>query len=177
MTEFGFFGPTERHFIPHGGFCISVFGILRSMDGGLLVVRPKKHPKWEEWAPNWRIYDEASMEMEFKKWRFPSTYVKMGEHPQDAIARVMKDQLEFDDYSVEYSELLNYYYPSRRYPGNMHWDYCFIYYVKSNVTPKPKPWFSEIRYVSFQVLKEGDFGSAQGALLEVLSTKPNQRML
>ncbi|PSN86478.1 hypothetical protein B9Q03_11665 [Candidatus Marsarchaeota G2 archaeon OSP_D] len=114
-----------------------------------------------------RIYGESDMEQEFKKWRFPSSYVKIGEHPDDTLTRVMIDQLGMNNFKVERSRLVSYYYPSRRYPGEMHWDYCFINEVKSSEAPREKPWFKEIRYVHVQELKEEDFGSAQGALLEL----------
>jgi ADP-ribose pyrophosphatase YjhB (NUDIX family) len=169
MNKFSFFGPSEKHFVPSGGFCISAFAIARKKED-VLVLRPAKHEKWEEWAPNWRIYSPEALEREFRSWRFPSSYVKFGEHPDDTLRRIMEEQLRITRFKVKSQRLVNYYSPSKRYPGEMHWDYCFLYNVIFDDSPKPKPWFEEIRYVSINELKEEDFGSAQGALIEIINT-------
>ncbi|MDA4114803.1 MAG: hypothetical protein OK474_12235 [Thaumarchaeota archaeon] len=82
MTRFGFFGPSARHDVPEGGFCISAFAIIRKR-GRLLAVKPRAHVRWgEEWAPNWRVYDAPELQAEFERWRLPSTYVKEGRAPK-----------------------------------------------------------------------------------------------
>jgi hypothetical protein len=47
MNKFSFFGPSEKHFVPSGGFCISAFAIARKKED-VLVLRPAKHEKWED---------------------------------------------------------------------------------------------------------------------------------
>jgi ADP-ribose pyrophosphatase YjhB (NUDIX family) len=167
MDEFGFFGPSEKHYIPGGGFCISVFAFV-GKGGNVLLVRPAQHEKWGEWAPNWRIYSDESLNREFRSWRFPSSYVKSGEHPDDALSRVMKDQLGVSKFIVKDSRLVNYYAPSRRYKGEMHWDYCFVYNVEIEDSPSPKPWLDAVRYLPIDELKEEEFGSGQGSLIELV---------
>lgn len=169
MDKFGFFGPSEKHFVPSGGFCISAFAIARK-DADVLVLRPAKHEKWGEWAPNWRVYSPEALEREHKSWRFPSSYVKFGEHPDDTLRRIMEGQLGISRYLVKGCRLENYYSPSRRYQGEMHWDYCFVYNVSLNDSPVPKPWIEDIRYVPLEGLSEEDFGSAQGSLIGVINT-------
>jgi ADP-ribose pyrophosphatase YjhB (NUDIX family) len=169
MDKFGFFGPSERHFVPSGGFCISAFAISRK-DEDVLVLRPAKHEKWEKWAPNWKIYSPEALEREYKSWRFPSSYVKFGEHPDDTLRRIMEEQLGISRYQVKSYRLVNYYSPSRRYQGEMHWDYCFMYNVSFNGSPTLKPWIQDISYVQIKELREEDFGSAQGSLIDVINT-------
>lgn len=93
MTRFGFFGPSNDHDVPPGGFCISVFALIRKGEA-VLVLKPKKDPRWEqEWSPNWRIYEPEHLEREMASWRLPSSYVKEGESPATALDRVMRDQM------------------------------------------------------------------------------------
>lgn len=75
------FGPSEKHSVIKGGFCISVFAVA-SKDESVLVVKPKEHPRWkEEWAPNWRLYDPEMLSGGYRSWRFPSSYIREGEAP------------------------------------------------------------------------------------------------
>lgn len=164
MAGFAYFGPTEKHSVPQGGFCISVFAIAKE-DGRVLLVKPREHPRWaEEWAPNWRRYSPDALLHEYESWRFPSSYVREGESPDDTLSRVVQEQLVLRSYEVRSSRLLNFYEPSRSFPGSMHWDYCFVYEIGSDESPTLKPWFSALEYVDTRRLKPGDFGSAQGSL-------------
>lgn len=168
MPQFAYFGPTELHSVPKGGFCISVFAVARE-GGRTLLVKPAEHPRWrEEWAPNWRRYTPEMLKHEYESWRFPSSYVKEGEPPEGTLSRIMGDQLGVPSYEVASSRLLNFYEPSRSFPGSNHWDYCFVYEVKLNVAPSPKPWLSAAGYVDLAGLKPDDFGSAQGSLASEL---------
>jgi ADP-ribose pyrophosphatase YjhB (NUDIX family) len=146
---------------------MSVFAIIRR-DAKVLLVKPKDHPRWkEEWSPNWGLYDSA-ISNEYKSWRFPSSYIREGESPDETLARLIKDQLEVASFDIVSSKLLNFYEPSRRYPDRMHWDYCFVYEIKLNSTPTLRPWYSSLEYVDLKSLDPKDFGSAQGGLLNSL---------
>ncbi|MDG6940349.1 MAG: NUDIX hydrolase [Nitrososphaerota archaeon] len=158
MTKFGFIGPTARHDVPGGGFCISVFAVIRKGES-VLLVRPKAHEKWqEEWAPNWRVYEPEMLEREMRAWRLPSAYVKEGEAPEGALSRVMREQLGISRYKVAASSLENFYDPSRRFPGQMHWDYCFVFEVSTEEDVKKQPWLDAAEYVA---ARGAEFGSAQ----------------
>jgi ADP-ribose pyrophosphatase YjhB (NUDIX family) len=169
LQKFAHFGPDEQHNKAAGGFCISAFALVKKGDR-VLLLKPKTDPRWtEEWAPNWRVYAPEKMEADMRCWRFPSSYVKEGEAPADALARVMKDQLGFKRYNVRRSKLLNFYSPSTRRPGQMHWDYCFVFWVTTASTPKVQPWLEDVRYVSVKGLRPEDLGSAQGDLAKALN--------
>ncbi len=170
MKEFTLFGPSEKHSVIKGGFCISVFAVI-SRDNCYLLVRPASHSNWkEEWAPNWRMYSEDGIRNELESWRFPSSYIMEGEHPDSTLARILNDQLRLEKYSVGAASLLNFYEPSRRYPGHHHWDYCFIYRVQTEEMPPASPWFSETRYIPADEMDTVAFGSAQGAIAATLQT-------
>jgi ADP-ribose pyrophosphatase YjhB (NUDIX family) len=164
MTRFGFFGPSDKHDRPLGGLCISTFALV-SREGLILAVRPKLPEKWEkEWTPNWRLYEPAQLQKELASWRLPSTYVKEGEAPRDALDRVMADQLGIGTYVADSSSMENFYEASRRYPGEMHWDYCFVFHVSTKEEPKEQAWVAESQYLHPTELK-GRLGSAQESLL------------
>jgi ADP-ribose pyrophosphatase YjhB (NUDIX family) len=165
---FAYFGPTPAHYIPKGGFCISAFAVWEKEDRVLLVA-PNLHERWvSEWVPNWRVYTADQLEVEKRSWRLPSTYIMEGEAPDDALARIMRDQLEVPGWGVLSSKLYNFYGPSRRYPGSMHWDYCFVYRVSSSEPVEPKPWFARVEFVKTRGMSTDAFGSAQGFLLQEL---------
>ncbi|MDG6904228.1 MAG: hypothetical protein JRN20_00420 [Nitrososphaerota archaeon] len=116
MPEFTLFGPSQKHSVINGGFCISVFAIAKK-DSRILLVKPREHPKWlEEWAPNWRLYEPDLLGNEFKHWRFPSSYIKEGEAPAETLDRLLKEQVGIQHYSSISSSFFNFYEPSRRYP-------------------------------------------------------------
>jgi ADP-ribose pyrophosphatase YjhB (NUDIX family) len=167
------FGPSDKHCIINGGFCMSVFAIIKKYDDSkkTLLVKPREHARWkEEWAPNWRLYNPDALPKEFGSWRFPSSYIREGESPDETLSRVIKDQLGLANFKVLSSKLLNFYEPSRRYPERMHWDYCFVYDVEINDIPVLKPWFSSLEYVDLKTLDQKEFGSAQGGLLKELGS-------
>ncbi|MGI0090301.1 MAG: NUDIX domain-containing protein [Nitrososphaerales archaeon] len=167
-TQFALLGPSEKHCLIQGGFCMSAFAIIKK-DSRVLLVKPRDHPRWkEEWAPNWRLYDTESLSNEFRSWRFPSSYVREGESPEDTLTRLVKEQLGISSLEVMTSRLLNFYGPSRMYPDKMHWDYCFVYDVKVNETPTLKPWYSALEYADLRTLDAKDFGSSQGGLLRAI---------
>ena len=166
--QFAFFGPSERHDVPGGGFCMSAFAIIRK-GKEVLLVKPKEHQRWlEEWAPNWRVYEPRQLEAELAAWRFPSSYVKQGGSPEETLSRLMKEQLAVSEREVVSNRLLNFYSASRRFPGKMHWEYCFVYDVSAAQEPPSQPWFSAMEYLDFGSLADGSFGSGQGELARAL---------
>ena len=169
MSEdgFAFFGPSDGHFVPEGGFCISVFAVLRKGDS-VLLVKARENERWKEWAPNWGVYEPTRRSADVGKWRFPSSYVKQGEAPETALRRVVEDQLGLTSYSSGPFKLLNFYEPSRRYPGKMHWDYCFVFEVSAEGTPRPQPWLAEVEYIDLK--SKPVLGSAQDAIFEALQS-------
>ncbi|MEM0117768.1 MAG: hypothetical protein QXV32_04920 [Conexivisphaerales archaeon] len=167
--SYALFGPSPKHFVPKGGFCISVFAVIER-ERKVLLLRPKQHQRWQEWAPNWRLYDEAGISVELSRWRFPSSYVAIGEHPDETLQRIMFSQLGIRNYSApEGMKLYSFYSPSRRYPGEYHWDYCFLYRVETDGEPVKSEWIDELGYFELERMKEEDFGSAQGGLLVAIA--------
>jgi hypothetical protein len=159
MPRFAVFGPTDRYPpAPGGGMCISVFAIVRR-DGKLLMGVPNRRKKWiSEWVPNWGIYSKEDLDAEFKRWRLPAGYLLEGEHPDQALGRVMKDQLRVDGFKATSSRVLSYAAPSDWYPGNVHWDLVFVYDVGIRGPIKKLPWWRELKFRGRTELRDADFG-------------------
>ncbi|MDA4131197.1 MAG: hypothetical protein OK457_10540 [Thaumarchaeota archaeon] len=167
--KFARYGPQERYEAPPGaGMCISVFGLVhRQGKKGVLLGLPRQDPRWiSEWVSGWKNYDENELAEVYRQWRLPSTYLLEGEHPEDAIRRIMKDQLEMKDFSLSRKgpRVFSYNTPSQWYPGNNHWDLALVYDVKvkskSQTSPKNIPkWWSELYFVKKKKeFRDKDYG-------------------
>ncbi len=170
MRHRGFarYGPSPRFELPPAGLCISSFAIIRK-GNSFLVGMPKRHPKWErEWAPNHSVYPKKRLDREFKSWRLPSAYLRLGEHPDHALGRVMRSQLGTEKYSTSGAKVFSFYDPSSYYRGKRHWDICFVYEVKLRGPLGARPWFAKLRYAKKNELKVSEFGSAIGYLAREL---------
>jgi hypothetical protein len=134
--KFARYGPTERYEdAPAAGMCISVFAVVkRSGKKGVLLGLPKRDEKWvSEWISGWKTYTEKDLSEAYSQWRLPSSYLREGEHPEEALRRIMEDQLGVGDYSISKKKgpkVFSYSTPSDWYPGNNHWDLVLAYDVR-----------------------------------------------
>lgn len=55
------------------------------------------------------------------KWVFPSSLINIGEHPESAIKRIVKEQLGTEPKQARLLDIQSY--------GDKHWDLCFVYEV------------------------------------------------
>jgi hypothetical protein len=141
--------------------CISVFGVVRRQGKkGVLLGLPKPDNRWaSEWISAWKNYEEKELAESYRQWRLPSTYLMEGENPDDAIRRIMTDQLEIDGYSLSKNgpKFYSYNTPSEWYPGNNHWDLALVYEVKIKSKYQPAKnipkWWQELYFVK----KKKDF--------------------
>ena len=95
-NKFARYGPADRYeAVPGTGMCISVFGLVRRQGKkGVLLGLPRQDARWiSEWVSGWKNYDEKELTESYSQWRLPSTYLMEGENPEDALRRVMADQL------------------------------------------------------------------------------------
>jgi ADP-ribose pyrophosphatase YjhB (NUDIX family) len=130
-------------------------------DGGsrFLLGIPKRHERWiSEWISSWAIYPEEELEGAFRQWRLPSAYLQEGEHPEDTVRRVLRDQLGLRTFVISPPKVFSYTWPSDWYPGNNHWDLAFVYPVKVSESIKELPWWKELAFVDKDQLEDPDFG-------------------
>jgi ADP-ribose pyrophosphatase YjhB (NUDIX family) len=55
------------------------------------------------------------------KWVFPSAIINIGEHPESAVRRIIKEQVGAEPKNVKLLDIQSY--------GDKHWDLCFVYEV------------------------------------------------
>ena len=166
LHSFAYYGPSPKHDTPAGGFCISVFAIIRKNGSNkVLLVRPKDRRKWrEQWSPNIRLMSPARLAKFESSWVFPGGYIREGEAPEAALKRIMEDQLGISRFSAGRAKLYNFYDPSNIFPGRMHWDYCFVFNVRTGKRIRKWGWLSSAEFVDPANFAREDFSSAQGDL-------------
>ncbi len=158
MRKLARYGPLDRYNQPPAaGMCISVFALLRDK-GGLLVGVPKSGGRWDsEWLPSNRK-DADEPDQATVLWRLPSAYVREGEHPDDALKRVVRGQLGIGAFRHSNPKVLSYAEPSDWYPGNKHWDLAFAYEVTTAQSPSRRPHWKELAFLDAKELRKRDFG-------------------
>jgi hypothetical protein len=162
------YGPPDRYGPPPpAGMCISVFAVLRSK-GGLLVGVSKGNRRWaSEWLPSITKNTGKELEKELAVWRLPSAYIREGEHPDDALKRVLRGQLRLSKFEYSSPRVFSYAEPSDWYPGNKHWDLAFAYEVKTTQTPRRDPNWKELLFLGAGELRRRSFGWNNDFVLEV----------
>jgi hypothetical protein len=169
--------------------CISVFGVVRRQSKkGVLLGQPKQDNRWaSEWISSWKNYPEKELAEVYHQWRLPSTYLLEGEKPEDAIRRIMTDQLEIDDFSLSKKgpKIFSYNSPSDWYPGNNHWDLALVYDVKikskDQLANIPK-WWQELYFVKKKKdFRDKDYGWNNDfmrdlGLIDKETAKPKRRV-
>lgn len=137
---FGLFG-TEFGY-PPGGFCLSVFLVVRR-EGRVLVGQMAEDEReiWlEQWQPNLRYYEGEKWTRAFQGLRLPATYLREGEHPETAAERIWVGQLGFDTLpELQGPTIVSEAGPSNRAPGYEHWDVLFLYEVDGPELPEDRP--------------------------------------
>lgn len=164
MAKFARYGPAPKYDLPEAGFCLSAFALLQE-DNEVLLGVPRAHPRWEaEWAPNFTVYSEEERAAEFRSWRIPAAYLYEGEHPDETLERVVRDQLALEEYGAEGTDIYAFYDPSDWFPGKLHYDLCFVYELVATPPEEAPPWFERLEMVDIATLTKKDFGSEMGDL-------------
>ncbi len=159
MEGLAWYGPIDRYNpAPGGGMCISVFAVVKKGEA-YLIGRPRRVERWfSEWLPAWNAYAKKDLEDVFKQWRLPSGYLREGEHPDECLRRVIRDQIGVKEFKVSAPRVFSYTAPSDWYPGHRHWDIVFAYDVTLDEEPSDLPWWRELRFVERSDLQRLNFG-------------------
>ncbi|MDA4115127.1 MAG: hypothetical protein OK442_01060 [Thaumarchaeota archaeon] len=173
MRKLARYGPLDRYNPPPAaGVCISVFAVVRK-EGRVLAGVTKTGGRWaSEWLPSITKNTGKDLHKEWAAWRLPSAYVFEGEHPDDALGRVMRGQLGVDTFAYSAPAVYSYAEPSEWYPGNRHWDLAFAYEVKMNHAPRKHSQWKELLFLDAPELRKRDFGWNNDFVREVVGSKP-----
>jgi len=162
-ARFAWFGPRA---VPPGGFCASSF-VLLIKKGSVLVGKVKNPELWYDEFPLNRVKPETWM----SRWRLPATHLKFDEHPDDAARRVLEKQLGLRSYNLSLLEIQSHTGESTIYPGETHWDICFVYKAETSEEARPTEYFSELIYMEIDKIGPDDLGSGHGWVIESLKRR------
>lgn len=152
--------------------CISVFAVLRN-GGSVLAGLNKRGGRWaSEWLPSITKSAGKDLDEEWATWHLPSAYVFEGEHPDEALIRVMRGQLGVSKFAYSSPRVSSYAEPSEWYPGNRHWDLTFAYEVTTSQTPRKHPHWKELLFLDASELRKRNFGWNNDYVREITTSKP-----
>jgi len=161
-------GPDNPRRLMHAvqtGLCLSAFVIVRR-GNTILVGRPRRDDAWPKKGgyPKWQAFELE----EEGVWLLPATHLMMEESPEGAARRIAHQWAGFKGtprFVMVQSHLrpLRFWNPKLR--GN-HWDICFVYELRAKGRVRPKPWWSEMRFVPLSEIRRIRFGRGHRDILE-----------
>jgi ADP-ribose pyrophosphatase YjhB (NUDIX family) len=154
------YGPPDRYEAPpKAGMCITAVAVIRR-NRKVLLGHATAHPRWrKEWLTTFQSYSPRELEEAYAELRLPGAYLQEGEHPDQTLARVMRDQLGIKKYQTSSPLILSWYSLSDDwYPGQRHWDLLFAYKVKAQPPSKMPPWWRDLGWADPATLHARDFG-------------------
>lgn len=118
--------PVMTRVIPDGGFCISVFVVLRQRGKPCNVLFGKINPS-ADWIRLGAL-DSKRVELFKDGWMLPSSHLIVHESPADAAHRVLDEQLRMPGLAIRGPAVVSETYRPRRLPeGPEHWDIHMIF--------------------------------------------------
>lgn len=149
--------PPRMKVIPEGGFCISTFVILSKIGSPQLVLMGhinKKAP-WDHIG----ALDPERVERHSKGWMLPSSALILGESPQQAAERILKEQLGLTGQPLDDPLVFSEVYG----PMN-HWDLEFLYLGQRRDAPSSAAW-SELGFVDLTKTRKEDMARGHEDIL------------
>lgn len=112
--------PFQMSRIPEGGMCLSVFLVIwKGSRRNVLLGHIDTGADWQNIGALGGEYAEKVK----KGWMLPSSHLVLYESPQEAVARVLKEQLSLDWTDIMPEPLRVY---SEVYTRYRHWDIEFV---------------------------------------------------
>ncbi len=153
--------------LPEDGLCLSSF-VLLSPPGhpeAVLVGRIDPRQPWGELG----ALDPRRVELNTQGWMLPSCHLLHFEPPEEAAARILKEQLGLPRLSLDGPQVFSETYRPRRHPDRgMHWDIEFLYRgtLPSGGMPAHPAW-AELRTVEPARTPRTDFTRSHDEVLEL----------
>lgn len=138
--------PPRMSEIPEGGVCLSAFIVLSQfgLPKSVLMGRINKKAPWDHIG----ALDAERMERHSNGWMLPSSHLILGEPPQDAALRILKEQLGLEGQHVEGPRVFS------EISGSLnHWDLEFIFLGERNNAPVHGAW-DEMEFVDLTKVKK-----------------------
>jgi ADP-ribose pyrophosphatase YjhB (NUDIX family) len=142
--KFSRFNPVERAVttsqIPEGGFCLSSFVVISQTGHPDRILMGHLDPTaaWDHVG----ALDSERAETNSKGWMLPSSHLLLGEAPEAAAERILKEQLGLPSLPLK-----GPYVYSEVYGPKNHWDIEFIYLGERDQVGTHPAW-RELAFVS-----------------------------
>ncbi|PSN99834.1 hypothetical protein B9Q05_11280 [Candidatus Marsarchaeota G2 archaeon ECH_B_1] len=141
--------------IPDGGMCLSVFLVITQKTTGL-VLMGKVNPEFAEWEHIGAINRERLLRIA-DKWMLPASHFIVYESPNDAVKRVLKEQLSMQNLELKGPFVYSEVYDIERANIKNHWDLEFVYTGELEKLPPQNPAWKELGFVDVNALNDKEF--------------------
>jgi len=125
--------------IPEGGFCISAFVIIskKGNPNQILMGHLNKKAAWDHIGG----LDAERVERHSNGWMLPSSGLIFGESPQEAVQRILEEQLGLENQKLEGPLIVSEVYGDKK-----HWDIEFIFLGEHGELPLHDAW-TELKFI------------------------------
>jgi ADP-ribose pyrophosphatase YjhB (NUDIX family) len=137
------FSPADRpmttHEIPEGGFCLSAFLVIRKTGDPDRVIMGRLDPSapWDHIG----ALDAERAEVNSKGWMLPASHLLIGESPEAAAERILKEQLGLPTQPLSGPRTFSEVYGSKN-----HWDIEFVFLGERDQVAQHPAW-SDLSFV------------------------------
>ena len=152
--------------VPADGMCLSAFVVLSSAEHPSSVLLGKIEPSapWDHLG----ALDTDRVQAWQYLWMLPASHLLVFESPQEAAARVLREQLRIPSLPLMEPKVVSEVYAPVRFPNaKQHWDIEFIFRGKipeSSIGPLPN--WKELEFVDTRSLDDKDMARSH---IDILS--------
>lgn len=162
-------GLTTRE-IPQGGMCLSAFVLLGETGKPKSVLMGRLNPEapWDHIG----ALDKARVEIHSKGWMLPSSHLMIHESPQEAAARIAREQLGFQYLNLSEPKVVSEVYATRFGGSSKHWDFEFIFLgtLDRNSVKKTDAW-KDLEFIDLVTVDPSSIARLHGDILESAGLK------
>lgn len=160
--------------LPDDGMCLSAFVLLRSHEGAPDVLAGRLDPAgpWDEIGalPVERVASSA------RGWMLPACHVALFESPDDAAARVVREQLGVDSLPLGRARVFSEAYDRENDARDPHWDLHFVYEGAWPVgRARTAPAWRQLEFVDLRTTPPTAFVRAHADILALAGTPARGR--
>ena len=147
------------------GVCLSAFVVARR-GRSILVCQPRASDAWPE-KGGYPKHLAVKLERE-RAWLLPATHLLVEESPDHAALRITHQWAGLTGHP-RFVMVQSHTRPrslwNTRAKGK-HWDICFVYELTARSVPKPKPWWSEMRFIPVSQVRRMKMGRGHKDVLK-----------
>ena len=141
--------------VPEDGFCLAAFVVLTDGKDSKKVLMGKMNSDapWDHIG----ALDPERVERHKEGWTLPSCHLVLFESPDDASKRILREQLEINNLSLDGPIVFSDVRALKRAPNAKHWDLDFIFRgeISRDMIPRNPDAWKELDFVDYHRAPEG----------------------